>query len=141
MKPPTRLLCNHIGGFILRLVFCVFLCLLHCYCFLFSQYSYESPSFCFAFSSAISAFFWVIISASLASHCSRVSAYTFLEMRLPFTLTLAYFALVGLNFLPRRGFSAEKRVLGPPLRRSSPCAERIELEVQCLTASRLLLSN
>ena len=28
MKPPTRLLCNHIGGFILRLVFCVFLLLL-----------------------------------------------------------------------------------------------------------------
>ena len=41
----------------------------------------------------------------------------------------------------RRGFSAEKRVLGPPLRPSSPCAGRIELKVQYLTASRLLLSN
>ena len=30
---------------------------------------------------------------------------------------------------------------GPPLRRSSPCAGRIELRVQCLTASRLLLSD
>ena len=30
---------------------------------------------------------------------------------------------------------------GPPLRRSSPCAGRIELKVQCLAASRLFLSN
>ena len=40
--------------------------------------SYESPSFSFAFSSAISASFSAIISASLASHCeiSFISVHT-----------------------------------------------------------------